>query len=180
MSKEKLRKKILKLRKSKYNLKFKISMIKLINILKLNKFKKPVIGGYFPVNYEIDCLSLLNQFEKKNYKISLPVIKKKKNMKFYQWSFKEPLNINKYGIPEPYKTKALLPDVIFVPIVAFDKNKFRIGYGGGYYDRYLQKIEKKKKILSIGFAFSFQEINKVNRNKFDKKLDYILTNKSLI
>ena len=65
MSKEKLRKKILKIRKSKYNLKFKISMIKLINILKLNKFKKPVIGGYFPVNYEIDCLSLLNQFEKK-------------------------------------------------------------------------------------------------------------------
>ena len=67
-----------------------------------------------------------------------------------------------------------------VPLVAYDKYNFRLGYGGGYYDRYLEKIKKKKKILSIGFAFSFQQINKVPINKYDKKLDLILTEKFII
>ena len=62
-------------------------------------------------------------------------------------------------------------------MVAFDKNKYRLGYGGGYYDRYIQKAKKLKKILTIGLAFSFQKIKKIPVNKYDKKLDYIFTEK---
>ena len=71
--------------------------------------------------------------------------------------------------------KIIYPDIILVPLVAFDKYKFRLGYGGGYYDRYIRKIKKIKKILTIGMAFSFQKVKKLPVNTYDEKLDFILT-----
>ena len=65
-------------------------------------------------------------------------------------------------------------------VVAFDKNKHRLGYGGGFYDRYLHKLNKKKNFLSIGIAFSFQEVKKIPINKFDYKLDLVITERSII
>mgnify|MGYP001492643342 CR=1 FL=1 len=180
MNKSEIRKKILKIRKQKSSKSLNINFEYLLKILKKKKDIGKVIGGYYPYNYEVEVIEILINLEKQNYQISLPKIKKNSQMDFFCWSSQDPLQINKYGIPEPASGKKIVPNILLVPLVAFDKNCNRIGYGGGYYDRYLQKIEKKKKILSIGFAFSFQEINKVNRNKFDKKLDYILTNKSLI
>ena len=70
----------------------------------------------------------------------------------------DPLNINKYGIPEPITNKIIYPDILLVPLVAYDKNCNRIGYGGGFYDRYISKILKIKNVITVGFAFSFQEI----------------------
>ena len=64
-------------------------------------------------------------------------------------------------------------------MVAFDSQKYRLGYGGGYYDRYITRIKKIKKILTIGLAFDFQKVKKLPKNKFDKKIDIILTNKSI-
>ena len=101
-------------------------------------------------------------------------------MKFFKWCSKDPLKISKYGIPEPFSLKSVDPDILLVPIVAFDKNFYRIGYGGGYYDRFISKIKKKKRVLTIGLAFSFQKINKFNVNKYDQKLDFILTEKNKI
>ena len=68
-------------------------------------------------------------------------------------------------------------DIIFVPIVAFDNRLYRIGYGGGYYDRYIQKLSNKKKLFKVGIAHSCQKINKIPINKYDKKLDIIITEK---
>ena len=87
---------------------------------------------------------MLKKFENKNYTISLPVIKRNFNMDYYKWSFSDPLRINKYGIPEPENKKIIYPDILFIPLVAFDKNLNRLGYGGGYYDRLIKKIFKKK------------------------------------
>jgi len=101
-------------------------------------------------------------------------------MDFYNWSSNKLLKLNKYGIPEPEKVKKVLPDIILVPIVAFDKHLYRIGYGGGYYDRYIEKITNKKKIFKIGVAYSFQKISKVPINKYDKKLDIIITEKYIL
>ena len=69
------------------------------------------------------------------------------------------------------------PDVLLVPLVAFDKNFNRIGYGGGFYDRYIKKAKKRKKVLTIGFAYSFQKVKKIPTNKYDIRLDFIITNK---
>ena len=71
----------------------------------------------------------------------------------------------------------MFPDLIFVPFVGYDKNLNRLGYGGGFYDRYFEKNSKFKKIIKIGLAFSFQKIKKLPVNKFDKKLDRIITEK---
>ena len=73
-------------------------------------------------------------------------------MDFYKWSFTNPLRINRYGIPEPEKKILVHPDVLLIPLVAFDKNLNRIGYGGGYYDRLIARISKKKKNFKNWFG----------------------------
>ena len=93
---------------------------------------------------------------------------------------KDPLKINKYGIAEPTLGKKIYPDIIFVPLVAYDNDFNRLGYGGGFYDRYLEKIAKFKKILKIGLGFSYQKLKKIPINKYDKKLDLIMTEKKII
>ena len=125
-------------------------------------------------------MEILEKFEKQGYKLSLPKIKSKFQMDFFEWSFNDPLEINKYGIPEPVSKKIKFPDIFLVPLVAFDNRLNRIGYGGGFYDRYLEKIQKNKKIVTIGLAYSFQEIKRVPADKYDIKLDYILTEKKLL
>ena len=180
MLKFKLRKKILKIREIKNKENIQIDFNKIIKILKKEKIKKKIIGGYYPVNFEADDLELLKKFEKNKFIISLPVVKKKFQMNFYKWSFFDPLEINKYGIPEPEAKNIVYPDVILVPLVAFDKNLNRLGYGGGYYDRLIARFSKKKKIIKIGLALSVQKIDKVPINIHDQKLDYIVTNKYII
>ena len=64
--------------------------------------------------------------------------------------------------------------------MAFDTELNRLGYGGGFYDRYIQKISKIKKILKVGLAFSFQKLKTIPINKYDKKLDIIITEKEII
>jgi len=144
-------------------------------ILKKFNISKKKIGAYHPINYEIECFEILKKLEKIGYKISLPVIKRKNEMDFFKWSFDDPLHVGKMGIPEPYQINKVYPDVILVPLVAYDKYNYRLGYGGGYYDRYIQKIKRIKKILTIGMAFSFQKVKTLPVNEYDKKLDFIFT-----
>ena len=158
----------------------KIDFDNVFDLLKKNNLTKKCIGGYFPINYEIDDLGILKKLKKKKYQISLPVIKKNFDMDFYRWSFDDPLKINKYGIPEPFSKQLIYPDILLVPLVAFDKNLNRLGYGGGYYDRVIDKLSKKKSILKIGLALSVQKINNVPVTKYDKKLDYIVTDKYIL
>ena len=136
-----------------------------------------LVGGYYPYNNEVDVIKILEKFEKKKYQISLPKIKEDFKMDFFQWSSNEPLVINKYGIPEPISHKVIYPDILLVPLLAFDSRLYRIGYGGGYYDRYIKKIKQKKNITTIGLAYSFQKIKEVPINKHDIKLDFVITNK---
>ena len=98
-------------------------------------------------------------------------------MDFFSWSIKDPLSINKYGIPEPISNKIMYPSILLVPLLAFDNNFNRIGYGGGFYDRYIKKIKKDKKIITIGLAYSFQRVKKIPTNKYDMKLDFIITDR---
>jgi 5-formyltetrahydrofolate cyclo-ligase len=178
--KSKLRKQILKVREKSNKTNIQIKFNQFIKIFKKEKIKKKIIGGYYPVNFEIDDLVLLKKFEKEGFVISLPVIRKKFHMDFYKWSFSDPLKINKYGIPEPGIKDIVYPDILLIPLVAFDKNLNRLGYGGGYYDRLIGKFSKKKKILKIGLALSTQKVDRIPINVYDQKLDYIVTNKYII
>ena len=180
MNKHKLRSKILKIRKKNSNKNLEINLSKFFSFLKRNKLKSKNIGGYFPSNFEIDDLKILEMMEKKNFNVSLPVIKENNQMNFLQWSINNPLKINKFGIPEPISSNIIDPDILLVPLVSFDSELNRLGYGGGFYDRYIEKIEKVKKVIKIGLAFSYQKIKKVPINKFDKKLDFIITEKEIL
>ncbi len=165
------------MRKQKKIKKFIFNFDFILKILKRKKALGKIIGGYYPYNYEIDILQILEKFEKKKFIITLPKIKKNSQMNFFEWSTNEPLVINKFGIPEPISKKVKYPDILLVPLVAFDKNLNRIGYGGGFYDRYINKIRKRKKVLTIGFAYSFQKVKKIPTNNYDIGLDFIITNK---
>ena len=177
MKKSEIRKKILKIRKANHSNKIKINFKSLFKIIKKEKIKGKIIGGYYPYNYEIDLIDILKKFEKKNYTISLPKIRKNYQMNFLRWSTDDPLVINSLGIPEPISKDVKYPDIVLVPLVAFDKNLNRVGYGGGFYDRYIKKIKKINNAVSIGLAYSFQKVKKISTDENDMKLDFIVTEK---
>ena len=178
-SKDQLRKKYHFLRKKKY---FEVSMAyfrpiaSLLN--NLSKKKNIYLSFYYPSNFEVNTLKLFKEISvKKNIIPLLPAISGKNNMKFYRWNFLDSLKVNKYGMLEPLETKKnFVPDIVLVPLLAFDNNNHRLGYGKGYYDKFLNKyLSINQNILSIGVAFSFQKYNKLPISKFDFKLSYILT-----
>tara|TARA_Y100000591_G_C21565354_1_gene560673 strand:- start:159 stop:710 length:552 start_codon:yes stop_codon:yes gene_type:complete len=176
-----LRRKYFNLRKKKYydiNKNFFLPFFKLI---KLKIKKKPIkIALYYPANFELNVLKLLEFNNIFVQDILLPVTKKKNLMNFFSWKVNDILFVNKFGIPEPIQSKAKVPDVILVPVLAFDNHKYRLGYGKGFYDRYLYKYLKKfKKILTVGVAFSFQRHHKLPISQNDIKIDYILTEKGI-
>ena len=106
MIKSKIRKKLLYTRKKQNNKNIKFSFLKIFKEIRKKISKNKIIGGYYPVNFEIDILEILENLEKKiGIQLSLPVIKKNNEMDFYSWSTKNLLKLNKYGIPEPEKAK---------------------------------------------------------------------------
>ena len=100
---------------------------------------------------------------------------------FYKWKNYDVLQINKFGMLEPALLQnSKTPDVMLVPLLAYDNQKNRLGYGKGYYDRFLNKyLRNNKKILTIGIAFSFQKYHKIPVSDNDVKLNYILTEKGI-
>ena len=181
LNKELIRKKILNTRKKYF--KVKPSYFNpLINLLNNNfKYKNLLLSIYYPSNYEVDILSLFSVINAKKIKILLPIVESKEKMRFVEWKFLEPLRVNHFGMLETeLSKKSLIPNVMLVPLLAFDETNNRLGYGKGFYDRFLNKfIKAKKKITTIGIAFSFQKYNKLPKSKFDVKLDYILTEKGI-
>jgi len=179
--KNSVRKKYFFLRKKKY---FEINQnffIPFVNLIK-SKFKKKYfkIALYYPASFEVDVLKLLEFKYISNKNLLLPVIGENNSMNFFSWKKNEVLKVNKYGMLEPAKLKPNVPDVMLVPLLAFDNYKYRLGYGKGFYDRYLNKYLKKfKNILTIGVAFSFQKYHKLPVNNKDVKLHYILTEKGI-
>tara|TARA_Y100000590_G_C15306988_1_gene858651 strand:+ start:172 stop:741 length:570 start_codon:yes stop_codon:yes gene_type:complete len=171
----KRKKKYLKLKKFNFNLIFKL-------IKKHFNNQKITIGGYYPANYEVNILNFLKEASEKKFKIALPVVQSSTLMHFKPWIIKEPLYVSKFGILEPEnKKKKIIPDLIIVPLVAFDNKLNRIGYGKGYYDRCLRKIKKtKNKAVFLGMAYYFQKSQSIPVNKHDFKLHYIFTERGII
>ena len=176
-----LRKRYFDLRKKKYYEIDKEFFSPLISFIKLN-FKKEnlKLALYYPSGFEINILKLIENKYMINKNILLPVIEENNRMSFFSWKKNNVLLVNKYGILEPIKNKFKIPNLILVPILAFDRNKYRLGYGKGFYDRYLNKyLKKSSNILTVGVAFSFQKYHKLPIEKNDVKLDYILTEKGI-
>mgnify|MGYP003685959269 FL=1 len=177
-----IRKKALTNRKKKY---FEISSKFFDPIIKLLKSNKPnrrnILSLYYPSNCEVNTLRFFKLIEKKKIKTLLPIIKINNQINFVEWKYLDPLIVNKFGMLEPsLQNKTFVPNFMLVPMLAFDNNNNRLGYGKGFYDRFLNKFLRiKKNITTIGVAFSFQKYNKLPVSNLDVKLDYILTEKGL-
>ena len=178
--KQRLRKKFIFFRKKKYFPIRKNIFKPLISIISKRKIKR--ISLYYPSNHEFDTTKLIEILnKKKNLLTLLPIILKNRSMKFVKWELSDPLKINKYGFLEPVLNKKnFFPDLIILPVVAFDIFGNRLGYGKGYYDRFLGKyLMKNRSPIKIGLAFSFQKYKKIPTSNFDIKLDYVLTEKGI-
>ena len=183
-TKDQLRKKFLNLRKRKY---FEVSNDKfnqLINFIKKKyKVKKNFfIALYYPSNYEINILNIINDLKHPKITLLLPKVQEGNLLKFYEWNIRDVLIVNKFGIPEPLKNKkSFLPDIVLVPLLAFDNQKNRLGYGKGFYDRYLNNLTiLNKKIETLGIAFSFQKYKRIPSSKFDFQLKNIFTERGFL
>jgi|TARA_B110000977_G_C10864641_1_gene411131 5-formyltetrahydrofolate cyclo-ligase len=176
-----VRKKYYFLRKKKYYEISKDFFTPFIDLIKLKfKKKKFKIALYYPASFEINVLRLLDFNYISNQNILLPIIEENNSMNFFPWKRNEVLQVNKFGMLEPIKSKLIVPEVMLVPLLVFDNDKYRLGYGKGFYDRYLNKyLRKFKNILTIGVAFSFQKYHKLPINNKDVKLNYILTEKGI-
>ena len=181
-AKAKLRKKFITLRKKNYfNINPKIfnPLISYLKDKRIFKKRKLIISLYYPTNFEFNILKIFENDRFKNFTTLLPVIKKNNQMNFIRWKLNDVLKVNKYGILEPaLRKKQYSPDIIFVPLVAYDNTKMRLGYGKGYYDKFLSLFLKyNKKIDTIGIAFSLQKFKKLPFAKHDIRLDKIFTEK---
>ncbi len=126
------------------------------------------IGIYHPIKNEVNPL-FLTQYGIVNF--SLPKIQNSQ-MTFKKWQIGEELMLSEYNILEPLETATnIIPEAILVPIVAFDRRRFRIGYGGGFYDKFLSNYQG----LKLGLAFEMQQCKNLPEEKLDIKLDYIIT-----
>ena len=182
-NKDLLRKKYSFIRKKKYfDIKpnFFNPLIKLIK----KKYKKKTIhlSSYYPSYFEVNVLKLFEIELIYKLKIFLPVLTGNNMIHFYEWEKNGVLKINQFGMLEPALLSShTVSDIMLVPLLAYDNQNNRLGYGGGFYDRYLNKyLKKHNNILTIGVAFSFQKYHKLPVNNKDVKLNYILTEKGFI
>ena len=145
-----------------------------------SKLKILSIALYYPIKSEISPLKIIKICQNLSIEICLPVINKNTNeLIFSKFEDKKCLTKNKYGIIEPSKIKQIIPDIIFVPMVGFDKNLNRLGYGKGYYDRVISKLRKIKNIFVIGLAYDNQLVRSIPIENHDEKMDIILTDKRI-
>ena len=130
------------------------------------------IAVYWPIKYELDTRPLIKTLLINKKKILLPCIFKN-NLFFKNWNNEEILNYNKLGFYEPdFQLKSFTPQIVLVPLLAFDNQGNRLGYGGGFYDRF---YNNNKNIVYVGYGFSFQQVQKIPSNNYDLKLSYIVT-----
>ena len=180
-SKNLLRKKYFNIRKNNY---FDIESIffkPLIKLIKKKSIKKKInLSLYYPTSYEVNILKIYNFEIINQLKLYLPVVSNSQ-MNFYKWKKNDILQINRFGILEPANfSKHIVPDIMLVPLLAYDSLKNRLGYGKGFYDSFLKKyLRKNNNILTIGIAFSFQKYHKLPVTNNDIKLNYILTEQGI-
>jgi 5-formyltetrahydrofolate cyclo-ligase len=136
-----------------------------------------IVAGYSPIRSELDPAPLMKNLAAQGVQLALPAITARgKSLIFRAWSANDRLMLGSLGIPEPSPAAAeLVPDILLVPLAAFDRAGHRIGYGAGHYDVTLAHLRKAKATIAIGVAFTVQEIKAVPMQPHDVALDYVLT-----
>ncbi len=136
-----------------------------------------VIAAYHPIGTELHTEFLLKSLWYKGIRCALPRVGDAAGpLTFHLYQQGDRLEDSAFGVAEPLASAAVMdPDVIIVPLLGFDKDGFRLGYGGGFYDRTLSGLRRRKRIVAIGYGFAGQEVAEIPREDHDEPLDAIVT-----
>ncbi|WP_135076213.1 5-formyltetrahydrofolate cyclo-ligase [Terasakiella sp. SH-1] len=132
------------------------------------------IAGYWPIAGELDICPLLGSLCQKGHICALPVVKKKDHpLCFLRWQTGDQLEAGDHGTQQPqFGAEAIEPDLALIPLLAFDRQGGRLGFGGGYYDRTLAAFKGMK---AVGIAYDEQEVEAIPMDRFDQRMDWIVT-----
>ncbi|MDP4823335.1 MAG: 5-formyltetrahydrofolate cyclo-ligase, partial [Aestuariivirgaceae bacterium] len=136
-----------------------------------------IVSAFYPFRSEISTLPLLEWLAAEGWRTALPIVLGPGvPLQFRAWAPGDEMGKGEWDIPIPLDTAPeVLPDVLFVPLLSFDRAGYRLGYGGGFYDRTLAKLRAIKPVTAIGTAYAGQEVDFVPRGEYDAPLDWILT-----
>jgi 5-formyltetrahydrofolate cyclo-ligase len=141
-----------------------------------------IVSGFSPLKSEINPVPLMRAFAAAGARLALPVVAGRgKPLVMRAWAFGEPLVSGVWGIREPPPSAPeVLPDILIVPLLAFDRTGHRIGYGAGYYDMTITRLRSVKPVIAIGLAYAAQEIAEIPATERDARLDFVLTERETI
>ena len=140
-----------------------------------------IISGYCPIRTEIDPTPLMEALHSAGHRLCVPVIQGRGlALKFRQWHPGVEMTEGEFGAMIPAAGDWLEPQLLISPLLAFDAAGWRLGYGGGFYDRSLEGLRAKHRTLAVGFAYSAQQVEAVPREPTDQLLDAIVTEQGLI
>ena len=144
--------------------------------------KPPVIGLFWPIRSEIDCLTMQPALRRAGLDLALPYVLSETELEFRLWQEETPLVKAGFGTRAPdEKAPAVFPDLILVPLVGFDRQRNRLGYGAGFYDRYIAKLSALGRHPTLyGYAYGCQKLDKVPVGRYDLPLDCIVTDEGLV
>jgi 5-formyltetrahydrofolate cyclo-ligase len=141
-----------------------------------------IVSGFMPLKSEINPLPLMRKLTEQGARLTLPVIAGRgQPLVMREWTWGEPLVAGIWGIREPQpQARAVDPDIVLAPLLAFDRTGHRLGYGGGYYDLTIAQLRERKTLAAIGLAFAAQEVSSVPVTPRDARLDLVLTERGVI
>ena len=139
-----------------------------------------VVAGYLPIRTEADPLPAMVALARNN-RVAVPVVAGKgQPLQFREWVADAPLEAGAFGVMVPVSGAELVPDVLIVPLLAYDSRFFRLGYGGGFYDRTLEQLRARGKVRAIGFAYGAQALDSLPLEPTDQPLDEIVTEAGVV
>jgi 5-formyltetrahydrofolate cyclo-ligase len=141
-----------------------------------------IVSGFMPLKSEINPLPLMRALAEAGAKLALPVVAGKgKPLTMRAFTFGDVLASGVWGIREPKpEAPEVFPDILLVPLLAFDRSGHRIGYGAGYYDMTITALRARKSVAAVGIAFAAQEVAQVPSTPRDARLDLVLTEHEII
>jgi 5-formyltetrahydrofolate cyclo-ligase len=142
--------------------------------------KGAIVAGYAAIGSEVDPFPVMAALGTQGHPLCLPRTEGN-SLVFRAWTPGDPLVIGRMNVPEPdAKAEERRPDMLIVPLLAFDRDGHRLGYGAGYYDRYLRDARAKRTIRAIGIAYAGQEVEQLPREANDEPLDAVVTETRVI
>jgi len=141
-----------------------------------------ILAGYWPFGSEMDVRPALVALDRTGVILTLPeVVAKDRPLRFRAWRPDEPLVEGAHGTFHPLLSAPMMrPDVVLVPLLAFDRQGYRLGWGGGYYDRTLELLRKTGECVAIGVAYAVQEVDEVPVDEYDQPVDWVITEREAI